>query len=110
MHPVELDPSKVTVPGTSAGYMCSPALALRGVVRGSHGLLPLLPLLPLAPLLRLSDLFDFVAPPPLGVASVVGAKMAAPPSRQSAIAVELRWVRRFIVDLAGWLRKDKTRE
>ena len=65
-------------------------------------LLPLLPLgllgvfVPLAPLLPLLPL--------LPMANAVGAEMADPPSRQRAMALELRWLRRFMMDLVGCVK------
>jgi len=52
---------------------------------------------PLEPLLPLGAFWDLEPLEPVGAANVVGAKTADPPSRQRAMAVELRWVRRFIV-------------
>ena len=66
---------------------------------GTQVLPPLLPLgllgvfVPLAPLLPL-----------LPMANAVGAEMADPPSRQRAMAVELRWLRRFMMDLVGCVK------
>ena len=43
--------------------------------------------------------------PLLPMANAVGAEMAAPPSRQRAMAVELRWLRRFMMDLVGCVKR-----
>ena len=60
---------------------------------------PCEPLLPFEPLLPLGAFGDLDPLELVGGAhaNVVGAKTADPPSRQRAMAVELRWVRRAIV-------------